>query len=323
MLYKKSKINITPDSSQIYSGTMFLKLDNILPFTKRPVRQRSKGYTVGEKNNESGVLYRTTTGGSLWDVVNITYPGLGFEEREDYKSFNSEILYGWFPTGNSFLFRHQVSLFGYMIFRNSDGSTESAELSPKWEFDSKSGYWGSITPSYFYENIADTFDLSSEAEIPTGQYEFYGLRIRFGTPGGNPFSLSNIIIAGSFYDGWRFSFTTEQQWHLSSTVDLSGSYEYNRVTFPDRDQLFISHIGQLRGLLMFSTKLSVITFIQYNSVDNVIVTNVRLRYNPSEGIDFYLVYNEGLNTNRFREFPTFPFSNDRTVLLKFNYTFNL
>jgi hypothetical protein len=74
---------------------------------------------------------------------------------------------------------------------------------------------------------------------------------------------------------------------------------------------------------MANTKLSLSALIQYNSVTNSIVSNIRLRYNPGEGNDFYVVFNEGRNTLLGRETPRLPVYNDRTVLLKYTYTFNL
>jgi hypothetical protein len=74
---------------------------------------------------------------------------------------------------------------------------------------------------------------------------------------------------------------------------------------------------------MLSTKLSVSSFIQYNTASDAVVANLRFRYNPREGVDFYLVYNEGLNTDRFRAVPALPLTNSRALLLKGSYTFNL
>jgi hypothetical protein len=51
------------------------------------------------------------------------------------------------------------------------------------------------------------------------------------------------------------------------------------------------------------------------------MTNVRLRYSPREGNDFYIVYDEGLNTLIHSETPTLPVSSGRTLLLKYTYTF--
>jgi hypothetical protein len=62
--------------------------------------------------------------------------------------------------------------------------------------------------------------------------------------------------------------------------------------------------------------------VQVDGGSDAVIGNVRIRYNPREGTDIYLVYNEGWNTDRFRRTPVPPALNGRTVLLKFNYTFN-
>ena len=74
---------------------------------------------------------------------------------------------------------------------------------------------------------------------------------------------------------------------------------------------------------MLSTKFSTSAFIQYNSAIDAVIANVRLRYNPKEGNDFYIVYNEGQNTNLEREVPYLPRMSSRTLMLKYTYTFNL
>jgi hypothetical protein len=51
------------------------------------------------------------------------------------------------------------------------------------------------------------------------------------------------------------------------------------------------------------------------------IINIRFRYNQRDGNDFYLVYDERLQTNRSRQTPTLPFTASRTVLLKYTYTF--
>ncbi len=50
---------------------------------------------------------------------------------------------------------------------------------------------------------------------------------------------------------------------------------------------------------------------------------MRLRYNPSEGHDLYVVYNHGLNTDRFRVDPVLPRTSAQTLLLKYSRTFAL
>jgi hypothetical protein len=84
-----------------------------------------------------------------------------------------------------------------------------------------------------------------------------------------------------------------------------------------------NHIIGIKALYMFDTKLSVNAFVQYNTDYNIVITNLRIRYNPREGNDLFLVFNEDRNTDLYREMPVLPVYNSRAVMLKYCYTFNL
>ncbi len=250
-------------------------------------------------------------------------PGVGFEMREDYMRFGNRLFYAWIPSAESFLRLHQVFLDGFLILRNSDNTTESAELGPGWQFESKSGWGGNFRPKIYVENLDETFELTDDVEVPPGEYTFYGVEANVNTPMGRTFFLMPNVKIGSFYDGWRISAGTVYMLGLSSTWQLSGFYEFNRIKFPDRDQEFTAHIARLKILATFTTKLSLSAFIQYSGVEDVVVANVRLRYNPREGNDFYIVYNHGVNTDRYRSFPHRPFTDNRAIMVKYTYTFNV
>ena len=250
-------------------------------------------------------------------------PGIGFEMREDYTRFGNRVFYAWIPSAESFLHLHQVYLDGLLILRNSDNSTESAELGPGWKFETNSGYGGFIQPKIYVENLDEDFELTDDVEVPPGEYTFFGVEGSLNTPMGRMFSIIPNFKIGSFYDGWRISAGAFYFLNLSSTWQLSGFYEFNRVEFPDRDQEFTAHIARLKILATFTTKLSASAFVQYNGVEDVVVANVRFRYNPREGNDFYIVYNHGVNTNRYRDLLHRPFTDNRAIMLKYTYTFNV
>ncbi len=251
-------------------------------------------------------------------------PGIGFEIRGNFTCFYNELWYGWFPEEKSAIFRHKVFLDELLVLCNTDGATETAYLGPGYEFETRSGYEGRIMTDLSYENVPEPFSFSDDAEVPEGKYFYYGLKGEFNTPSSKPIYTKVNLDAGSFYDGRRITLGLSPRWNTSSSLELGGSYQFNRVTFPDRDQHFTAHIGGLRILYMLNTRFSATAFIQYNSAVDAVITNIRLRYNPREGNDLYLVYNEGLNTNRYYgEDPVLPFTDNRTIMLKYTYTFTL
>jgi hypothetical protein len=243
--------------------------------------------------------------------------------REDYMRYGSRIFYAWIPSAQSFLRLHQVFLDGFLILRNNDNMTESAELGPGWRFESKSGWGGNIQPKIYAENLDEEFELSDDVEVPPGEYTFYGVEAIVNTPMGRTFFLMPNFKIGSFYDGWRLSAGAVYMLGLSSTWQLSGFYEFNHIQFPDRNQELTAHIARLKIMATFTTKLSLSAFIQYSGMDDVVVANVRFRYNPREGNDFYIVYNHGLNTNRFRDVPSRPSTDNRAIMIKYTHTFNV
>ncbi len=74
---------------------------------------------------------------------------------------------------------------------------------------------------------------------------------------------------------------------------------------------------------MYSTKLSASTFVQKNTFDASLAGNFRLRFNPREGNDFYIVFNEYRNLNTDLQIPHLPALANRTILLKYTHTFVL
>jgi hypothetical protein len=83
------------------------------------------------------------------------------------------------------------------------------------------------------------------------------------------------------------------------------------------------HLARLRAQIGFDTHASLAAFIQYNSADDIFAANVRFRYNFREGQDLWIVYNQGLNTDRFAYTPVRPATDFRTVLVKYTHTFAL
>jgi hypothetical protein len=173
----------------------------------------------------------------------------------------------------------------------------------------------------FKEDVINLFSISDNTDVPAGKYTFYGLELAYKLLQGSPYTIGTTVDAGSFYDGRCISFSLSSVANISAHLQLEGIYQINRVEFPDRNQQFTGHIGRLKIAAFLNNKLSLVSFAQYNSAINKIIINLRFRYNPREGHDLYLVYDEGLNTHRHLEIPELPTTSDRTIMLKYIYTF--
>jgi hypothetical protein len=176
---------------------------------------------------------------------------------------------------------------------------------------------------YMGEGVVEDFEIGDEVWVPAGEYRYFQSQARLFTPQSKPFSAMFRIEGGEFYDGSRFSVEATPTLNISASLQLTGAYEYNIVHFPLRDQDLHSHVARVNILYMFSTKLSASAFVQVNNATDAFMGNFRIRYNPREGNDLYLVYNEyrGFFPSQ-SELMVPPYYN-RTLLVKYTHTFRL
>jgi len=276
-------------------------------------------YINWNRFNQKGLNYDFTWSRSGKDFN----PKIGFQMRSDYSHYHASLGYGWIPGELSLLQNHSVNLMTSAYTDNQDGSAQTIETELSYDFRFKSDYSGMLSFGHIYENVTDTFSFSNDAYVPTGKYKFNQLETHLNSPKTNHFVLGVDFFGGTFYDGSRFSFGFEPSWNIGSTLQLALEYNHNFLRFKDRDQSFSGGVAGFKALVMFTTRLSASTFIQYNSAENNFITNFRLRYNPHEGNDLYIVVNEGRSTYRNIENPRLPVFNNRSILLKYTYTFTL
>ncbi len=170
--------------------------------------------------------------------------------------------------------------------------------------------------------MPEAFDLG-EAQVPVGNYDFLQGGLVFATPDARKVGLFSETVVGGFYDGTLFSTSLMPRIVVSSHLKLEGTYQYNTADFESRGQHYVAHLGKLKAEYLFNTKFSLSAFLQYSSDERIFVENIRFRYNPREGNDLFIVFNDILNSDRSRELPQLPFSDNRAVVVKYTYTFRL
>jgi len=250
-------------------------------------------------------------------------PGMGFELRQDFTSFEAGAWYGAAFNEHSPLLSINPYLNGYVYQRNADRRTDSAIVEPGFWADTKSGYMLDLYAQARYENVPQEIILSPQASIPPGEYHFFNLIASGKMPGGRPLQATVSTTMGTYFNGSRMSLNFSPTWHVSAGLELSGSYEFNSVNFSSRDQRWTSHIGRLRALLMLNTTWSASAYLQYSSGSRALCGNLRLRFNPREGSDLYLVYNETFAVGRNPGITDSSLVGGRTLLLKFTHTIAL
>jgi hypothetical protein len=272
-----------------------------------------------ERRNDEGFAYDlsyTFTGQQM-------NPAMGFMRRNDVQGIGSRLQYGWFPDENSKFFSNRGMLQFQRYSRVSDGGLESMEISPGWFLNTKKGFGAFVELQYLAEGVAEDFEMADEVLVPAGEYGFLQTSARIFTPQTKTIAAMIRFEGGQFYDGERISVEVSPTLNLSASLQISGAYEFNAVNFPERHQELRSHIGRVNLLYMYSTKLSASMFVQVNNANDIFIGNFRIRYNPREGNDLYLVFNEYRGFMEPEVLPEQPPYYNRTILLKYTHTFRL
>ncbi|MBT3447836.1 MAG: carbohydrate binding family 9 domain-containing protein [Bacteroidetes Order II. Incertae sedis bacterium] len=247
-------------------------------------------------------------------------PGSGFVSRTDYTQLNWDAQYGWLSAEDAPLRKHDGSSYGSLYFRNHDGSLESARVGGSWDFDFKTGASARTSLNVMVEDLLEELSFPKDTGVPVGRYTFVDWQGSYSIGSGNLLRGRVSSNIGSFYDGWRIQANYSPTWNVNRFLELSGSYQYTHLEFPDRNQKADIHLVGVRTQIGFNTKVSLNSFVQYNTSANIIASNIRFRYNFAEGNDLWFVYTENLNSDRHRESPVLPVSGIRTLLLKYTYT---
>jgi hypothetical protein len=248
-------------------------------------------------------------------------PGVGFLLRRDFTSLDGQLLYLWYTEPGSRFRTVAVQGAAQGFRRNADGSTESGTLAPTARAEFRSGATLSATYRANYESVLDSFPLAPGVPVLPGEYWFHEGELVY-QPGRTTLLRPGVTVtAGQSYDGHRVALAPSVKWNaVPAHLELGADYSFNAIRFPERDLSLDVHLVRLRVRVAYDPRLSLSTFWQYNSVDDVVSLNARLRFNVRDGTDLWIVYNEGLNTGRYAYTPIPPVSQGRALIVKYTHT---
>jgi hypothetical protein len=280
-----------------------------------------------ERRQDEGLSYRA----DFTRVGHQYTPRLGFQNRRDFTYGGLQAQYKWFLDEASSLRSWAIGGNTGHYFSNPttnpepgpEDSTgylpESRVYAPEINFEWKGGTELRIGYNRIFESVADSFRVS-EAYIVPGDYWFDEVSVRFQLPRARTFRGDFTVTGGTFYDGTRIGTALNPTWNASKYLELGAGYEVNRLEFEDRGESTTAHLTRVKVAFALNTHLSFSGFAQYNSVDDITSINARFRYHFREGTDLWIVYNEGLNMERYNGLdPRLPISAGRQLLIKYNH----
>ncbi|MCP4907215.1 MAG: carbohydrate binding family 9 domain-containing protein [bacterium] len=154
-----------------------------------------------------------------------------------------------------------------------------------------------------YERVADpipTFD------IPDGVYTFHEGGLKAFTSRNRPVRVEFEVGYGTFFDGTRTRVDLDLEYRPSHYLFVEVAYEYRDVNLPQAGSMIPGSTGRndrdtqllrLKMDLLFTPNLAWSNFVQYDNRSDSAGINSRLRYIIEDGREFFVVFNQGIDTS--------------------------
>ena len=245
--------------------------------------------------------------------------------RRNFTTANVVSNYYFFTDKNRFFRRVYPGALAFTTWRNTDHEVESGQYAFWVQWDAKAGGGGWVEPKWFRENVITPFTIGGSVNIPRGTYDFADLQLVYTMPTGRKLRTDVDFRAGTYFDGHRQQVILSPTWNVSKHLELGADYQMTRLRFGVRDEKADIHLLGLR----IRTALDVARVGQrvhpvqldhrstWTSTSGFATTS-------SEGTDLWIVYNEGLDTERAPsrfDLPADPLSLSRALIVRYSHTF--
>lgn len=252
--------------------------------------------------------------------------------------FNDDRQYGRITVGNSYRqkIKKEIKLNYWSIgnsvqykWRLNNGETETftTHLNPVLEFKN-----GSLFDAYLIRFTRDKlfleWQLNNDVIIPANSYDMIDYTVYYQSDRSKRFLYDLFGRYGDFYGGTISSSEIVLSHILNKYLRLEAYYEYNHIKFKKEfsiteNPVYKSNLFNINITSTLSKAFSIKLLAQYDDLSRQVGGNLRLRYNPKEGTDLYIVFNQLQNTDRLRKTPELPVVDNQAIVIKYLTTFKL
>jgi hypothetical protein len=252
-------------------------------------------------------------------------PQLGFLDRTDFHNIQLRLAYGVFAKSAKQLFSQQKFIFNSSGYINaSTGKTETITTNFDWSSYTVEGASLNANGTYNYEYVKDSLEFGNDVVIQSGAYRFPAVSFLLQPPSASKFGVPVGFGAGGFFGGQRYFLSIGPNFNSARKIHIQPGYDYTYLHFPQNNNNKNTHIHIARLKIMYAPNLhfSAAANVQYNSAEEKVFFNSRLRYNFADGHDLYLVWNNDSRTNRYLNGAKTPITEQQQFLIKYYYMFS-
>jgi hypothetical protein len=141
-----------------------------------------------------------------------------------------------------------------------------------------------------FTQLDEAFDLADRIPVPVGRYDVRQLQVFVDSSPSRPVSLSAMGNLARQWDGRVDSLQTTLHVAVGSHLEVGPTWTVSRAHLPGG--AFTAHVLGIRVGWAFSTRLSARAYVQYNSLDDKWITNLRFNFIHRPGSDIFVVFND-------------------------------
>jgi hypothetical protein len=244
-------------------------------------------------------------------------PDVGFVRRPDiHRHFG---LARFSPRPRASKVVRKLYWTGSMAYiENGAGRLETRDADAEFAIDFHNSDRFELAYGDTYEFLPLPFRIAPGVTLPVGGYDFASLRTAFIA--GQQRRISGIVSAeyGTFYDGYKTTIGVSRgRLNLTPQLSVEPSFSINWVDLVEGS--FTTTLVGSRVTYAMTTRMFASALLQYNSGNNVVAANVRLRWEYRPGSELFVVFNEERDTLTRR----FPVLANRALIFKINRLFRI
>ena len=245
-------------------------------------------------------------------------PEVGFLRRDDFEQSRGYFRFSPRLHGSRVIRRlFWEGRFDYFTTRAGILETRQAQGRFAVEFESSDEI--DVTYTRNYEFLDEPFHIARNlgVAVPVGGYDFDDVRVALTLGPQHRLAGQVAVQRGGFFGGERTSLDLMRgSFQISRRLQLEPGVSFNWIDLPQGR--FRTDLATTRTTFTFTPLMFVSALVQYNSSNNSLGANVRMRWEYQPGSELFVVYNEQRDTLLPQRFPELE---NRTFVIKFNRLF--
>ena len=278
--------------------------------------------TPGRTGDDTSSLVRMNYNGDRYgvrlerlDVGDDFNPEVGFVRRDDMRRHFGEFRFSPRPRSIQAV-RKFIWAGSFEHVEDGSGRLETRNVDGGFAIQIENGDQFEVSYEQAHEFLPAPFTIASGIILPIGGYDFGAIRTAYNFGRQRAVSANISMEHGTFFSGHKTTFGVRRgRLSFGPQLSLEPSYSLNLVDLVEGE--FTTHLLGTRVTHTMTPRMFVSALLQYNSGNDTVSSNVRLRWEYRPGSEVFLVYNEQRDTLT-RGFPTLA---NRALIFKINRLF--